>query len=83
MAFITPCGNTILCMYSCSLGLGTTLFERLVIEGAQPCLLDTQYRMHEGIAEFPSQHFYASRLRTGIAAQDRPLPKVTSLVHVC
>ena len=38
-------------------------------------LLDTQYRMHPLIAEYPSAHFYSGLLRSGIAAQDRPLAK--------
>lgn len=38
-------------------------------------LLDMQYRMHPAIAEFPSAQFYAGRLRTGIAAAERPLPQ--------
>ena len=44
--------------------------------GVKPLLLDTQYRMHEGIAEFPSRTFYGSLLQTGIPASERPPPQV-------
>ena len=43
--------------------------------GMGPMLLDTQYRMHPLIAEFPSSRFYSGLLRSGISAQDRPLAK--------
>lgn len=39
-------------------------------------LLDTQYRMHPLIAEFPSDTFYNGRLKSGVTAEERPLPKV-------
>ena len=42
--------------------------------GLQPWLLDTQYRMHPAIAEFPSQLFYKGLIQTGLSAEDRPLP---------
>ena len=38
-------------------------------------LLDTQYRMHPLIADYPSRQFYQGLLHSGISAQDRPLPK--------
>ena len=41
-----------------------SLFERLVQRGLQPCLLDTQYRMHPAIVEFPSDHFYSGRIQS-------------------
>ncbi|NXY22208.1 HELZ2 Helicase, partial [Atrichornis clamosus] len=44
-----------------SLGMETSLFERYQ---RQARMLDTQYRMHKGICEFPSQEFYAARLKT-------------------
>lgn len=42
--------------------------------GLQPWLLDTQYRMHPAIAEFPSRLFYKGRIQTGLSPEERPLP---------
>ncbi len=56
------------------------------LTGVKPLLLDTQYRMHEGIAEFPSRTFYGSLLQTGIPASERPPPQVhppNQSVSVC
>ncbi|KFQ16053.1 Helicase with zinc finger domain 2, partial [Leptosomus discolor] len=44
-----------------SLGMETSLFERY---RKQAWMLDTQYRMHKSICEFPSQEFYEMRLKT-------------------
>uniref|UniRef100_A0A8C3J0T0 Helicase with zinc finger 2 n=1 Tax=Calidris pygmaea TaxID=425635 RepID=A0A8C3J0T0_9CHAR len=44
-----------------SLGMETSLFERY---RNQAWMLDTQYRMHKEICEFPSQEFYNARLKT-------------------
>lgn len=55
-------------------GLGRSLFERLVAIGIEPLLLDTQYRMHPTIAEFPGARFYDGRLTDGITAAERPAP---------
>lgn len=41
----------------------------------QPWLLDTQYRMHPGIASFPNDLFYAGNLKSGVTAKDRPAPQ--------
>ena len=38
-------------------------------------MLDTQYRMHPAISEFPSEKFYEKRLKDGISFRDRPRPK--------
>ena len=51
--------------------------------GMQPLLLDTQYRMHPLIADFPSAHFYAGLLHSGISAEDRPLPKGVASIISC
>ncbi|NXJ70716.1 HELZ2 Helicase, partial [Rostratula benghalensis] len=44
-----------------SLGMETSLFERYQ---NQAWMLDTQYRMHKGICEFPSHEFYEMQLKT-------------------
>ncbi len=36
-------------------------------------MLDIQYRMHPGLAEWPSREFYDGRLMAGVAAEDRGL----------
>jgi len=54
-------------------GLATSLPERLQ-RVAVPMLLDTQYRMHPGLAAFPSLHFYAGRLRSAPTPSDRLQP---------
>lgn len=35
-------------------GFGTSLFERMAVQGVQPYLLNIQYRMHPCISAFPS-----------------------------
>ncbi|KAK8017878.1 hypothetical protein PG993_014204 [Apiospora rasikravindrae] len=62
-----------------ALNYDVSLFERLYTGCAgdsssqKTCMLNTQYRMHPSICEFSSKEFYRGELRTGIAAQDRPL----------
>ena len=48
------------------------LFTRLIDDGLPTLLLDTQYRMHPGIAQLPSDLIYGGRLRSGVSAADRP-----------
>jgi regulator of nonsense transcripts 1 len=55
-------------------GLNVTLFDRLSGTGLRPLLLDTQYRMHPGVAAFPSAHVYGGRLKDGVRAVDKPVP---------
>jgi len=54
---------------------GFLLMLSYAYAGMAPILLDTQYRMHPLIAEFPSTQFYNRLLHSGITAQDRPLAK--------
>ncbi|RHZ52425.1 hypothetical protein Glove_461g59 [Diversispora epigaea] len=54
-------------------GYSISLFERMNNNNYPICLLDTQYRMHPGISEFPNVYFYDGKLEDGIGAIDRPL----------
>jgi len=58
------------------MSLSIPLFTRLTIQhGIDPFMLDTQYRMHPAIAQFPSDLFYAGKLINGVcSSQRRPLP---------
>ncbi|KAK8067364.1 RNA dependent RNA polymerase-domain-containing protein [Apiospora hydei] len=69
-----------------ALGYDVSLFERLYTScgdggrggrsggNQKTCMLNTQYRMHPSICAFSSEEFYRGELRTGMAAEDRPLP---------
>jgi len=54
-------------------GLALPLFTRLVGAGVRPCMLDTQYRMHPSISEFPADLMYGGLLNDGIGHYDRPV----------
>ncbi|KAI1890441.1 hypothetical protein AGOR_G00153740 [Albula goreensis] len=51
------------CLFARNLGLSKSLFERYMDRAV---MLDTQYRMHEDICEFPSKESYDGRLKTGV-----------------
>ena len=55
-------------------GLSKSLFERLIDMGIEPKLLNTQYRMHPSISEFPNAHFYQGMLEDGVSAEEREAP---------
>lgn len=63
---------TIKCMEAAKAGLDTTLMER-VAKRKPECvqLLDTQYRMHEAIAQFPSDWFYEGKLKSASSVRFR------------
>ncbi|KAJ3474697.1 hypothetical protein NLI96_g12310 [Meripilus lineatus] len=47
-------------------GLGVSLFERLLgLESVPHITLDTQYRMHPALSQFPSSEFYHGLLKDG------------------
>lgn len=56
-------------------GFGISLFERLINQGVEPFMLDTQYRMHPSISYFPSQAFYDGKLIDGITKSHRKMIK--------
>lgn len=55
------------------LGLNVSLFARMQRLGLKSFLLDTQYRMHPSISEFPSMEFYGGNISTGIHPRLRPV----------
>ncbi|CAE8609524.1 unnamed protein product [Polarella glacialis] len=61
-----------------NLGLGTSLFARLLKEKESllgPTMLKVQYRMHPLISKWPSDAFYGGQLENGVSAAMRPPPK--------
>lgn len=52
-------------------GLNQSLFERLVYLKVKPTMLNTQYRMHPCLSEFPSNMFYAGHLQNGVTIEGR------------
>ena len=55
-------------------GLKVSLFERLIDSNLEPKLLNTQYRMHPVIREFPSMRFYDNKLLDGAGLENRDTP---------
>ncbi|XP_045079685.1 helicase with zinc finger domain 2 isoform X1 [Coregonus clupeaformis] len=58
------------CDLSARLGMRKSLFERYM---EKALMLDTQYRMHERICEFPSKEFYKGILKTRAPRKDSVL----------
>lgn len=58
--------------------LEMSLFERVLKNGvySSPCMLNTQYRMHPKISQFPRKVFYGGELLDGVTSEDRALPGV-------
>lgn len=63
-----------------ALDFDVSLFERLYTnaklkgdQGVSTLMLDTQYRMHPKLCEFPSKEFYDGNLKSGISISDREL----------
>ena len=55
-------------------GLGVSLFERMERLGVVPDLLNTQYRMHPSLAQFPSLAFYRGEVKSSPTPEDRVAP---------
>ncbi|KAL6454369.1 LOW QUALITY PROTEIN: ECM32 putative ATP-dependent RNA helicase ECM32 [Candida maltosa Xu316] len=60
--------------------LSLSLFERVLLNGTYkvPHMLDTQYRMHPEISEFPRTKFYGGLLKDGIDSSSRQLEGINS-----
>lgn len=58
--------------------LQTSLFERVLNNNTfgNPFFLDTQYRMHPTISEFPKNKFYDNKLKNGITEKDRQMKNI-------
>ena len=54
--------------------LKNTLFHKLQKKSQYQHSLDTQYRMHPKLAEYPSRTFYLGALKSGITEEDRKPP---------
>ena len=59
------------CQATATAGISRSLFSRLVHLGMQPVILNTQYRMHKAISEFPRKFFYEERVQDGISENGR------------
>lgn len=59
--------------------LEMSLFERVLLNGCykNPHMLDTQYRMHPVISEFPRLRFYGGSLKDGVTDKDKSWPGVS------
>ncbi|XP_078348623.1 3'-5' exoribonuclease HELZ2-like isoform X2 [Oculina patagonica] len=57
-----------------TLGLSVSMFER---HSERARMLKLQYRMHEGICEFPSKQFYGKKLQTADVVKSRDPSPVT------
>ena len=55
-------------------GFERSMMWRLMFEAGHPYdMLNTQYRMHPAISQFPNAQFYDSKLRDGVRAKDRTI----------
>ena len=64
-------GPVIKCKQAEEVGLGNSLFQRMIDLGRPAHMLQLQYRMHPLISEFPCRVFYEGLLKDGIKASDR------------
>ena len=55
--------------------LERSFFQRLLENlNLTSIMLDTQYRMHPALINFPSNRFYNGLLRSGVTPEQRPTP---------
>lgn len=62
--------------------LERSFFQRLLENlNINSIMLDTQYRMHPALIDFPSKIFYNNILKTGIQPEQRPTPKEINFIN--
>merc|ERR1712023_42404 len=58
----------------CAAGLQISMFERLIFAGMPHTFLDTQYRMHPRLSEFPML-FYNNNVLNGLSTSTHQIPR--------
>jgi regulator of nonsense transcripts 1 len=62
--------------------LERSFFQRLLENlNINSIMLDTQYRMHPALIDFPSKVFYNGLLQSGVTSQQRPTPKEIQFIN--
>ncbi|CAF4568052.1 unnamed protein product [Rotaria sp. Silwood2] len=62
--------------------LEQSFFQRLLENiNINSIMLDTQYRMHPSLIDFPSKVFYDGSLKTGIKPEQRPTPQEIKFIN--
>lgn len=63
--------------------LERSFFQRLLENlHINSIMLDTQYRMHPSLIDFPSRMFYNGLLQSGVTAEQRPRPKEIEFINI-
>jgi len=62
--------------------LERSFFQRLLENvNLNSIMLDTQYRMHPALIDFPSKVFYDGLLKSGVTSEQRPTPTEIKFVN--
>ena len=62
--------------------LERSLFQRLLENlNINSIMLDTQYRMHPSLIDFPSKFFYNDSLKSGVTPEERPTSKAIRFIN--
>ncbi|CAF0846345.1 unnamed protein product [Adineta steineri] len=62
--------------------LERSFFERLLENlNINSIMLDTQYRMHPSLIDFPSKIFYNGLLKSGVTSEQRPTPTEITFIN--
>ena len=64
------------------IGFYTSLYERIDKKYRNSFLLDTQYRMHPDILQFPNDKFYAGLINNGVNPEDREMVDIGFNGHI-